>query len=606
MLLQALLRYYEILSEDEESEIPKIGYGKVNVSYALNISKEGDLLNLIPLKILDSKGKKQVAQSMEVPEPVKRASGVLSNFICDNSSYVLGFDNKGNPKRSKECFEAFKNLHNQILENVDCDEAKAIINFLEKWDVEKAIEHPAIVDYLTDIFGGANFIFRLDGEIVDIHKNIEIKKAWQTYKNRNSNNIQMKCLVTGEKNPIARLHPTIKGIRGGQAMGNSLVSFNARAYESYGKDQGQGLNSPVSEYSCFAYGTVLNNLLADNAHKFYLGDSTVVFWAESPKKYFRDFFHMAIEPNEINDIGTDKQRFVRDENAVKNIKSVFEKIANGQKIANNHEIEEDVQFYILGLSPNAARISIRFFIKDSFDMLIKKITNHYKDMSIEKQFDTDLNSISVWRLLNETVSPKSSDKSASPLLAGSVLRSILTGTRYPTALFNAVMLRIRAERNINYYKASIIKAYLIRLENDKYKEVLTLALNDKSENKAYVLGRLFAVLEKAQQDANPGINTTIKDKYFTSACGTPENVFPILLKLSNHHIKKAEYGFQSTKRIAEIMDILNVDNSPFPKNLSLEEQGVFVLGYYHQVNAIYRNIKESSEIKKSKNNLEEK
>ena len=602
MLLQALVRYYEILSDDEESEIPKLGYGKANVSYALNISKDGELLNLIPLKILDSKGKKQVAQSMTLPEQVKRAVNISANFLCDNSSYVFGFDNKGKPERSKKCFEAFKALHNKILENVECDEAKAVLSFLDKWDIEKASEHPTIVNSLEDIYGGANFIFMLDGKNDYVHNHAEIKKAWQAFKNTSSNNNEHQCLVTGEEKPIARLHPKIKGVRGGQTMGGSLVSFNANAYESYGKNNGQGLNSPVSEYACFAYGTALNNLLADNSHKLSLGDSTIVFWAETADRYCQDFFSIAIEPAEANE-----QRYVRDEYAVKNIKAVFDKIANGQKIATVQIVDEDVQFYVLGLSPNSARLSVRFLIRDSFGTFVNRIIKHYQDMSIQKQFDNESSSISLWRILSETVSPSSTNKSASPLLAGSVLRSILTGSPYPTALFNSIMIRIRAERDINYYKASIIKAYLTRCANSrKYEEVLTVALNEKSDNKAYVLGRLFASLERAQQDASSSkLNTTIKDRYFTSACANPASVFPVLLKLSNHHISKSDYGYSSEQRISEIMDILSVDDSPFPKNLSLEEQGVFILGYYHQKNKIISDIKTLSENKKNRMQEEE-
>ena len=602
MLLQALVKYYEILASDEESEIPKSGYGKANVSYALNISKDGELLNLIPLKILDSKGKKQVAQSMTLPEQVKRAVNISANFLCDNSSYVFGFDNKGKPERSKKCFEAFKLLHHQILNNVDCVEAKAVLAFLDNWDVENAHEHPAIVDYLTDIYAGANFIFVLNDNNEYVHKHPEIRKAWELYKQTSSSENMLQCLVTGEKLPIARLHPSLKGIRGGKSTGNSLVSFNANAYESYGKNSGQGLNSPVSEYACFAYGTALNNLLSDISHKLTLGDATIVFWAETISKYCQDFFSMMIEPTEV-----DEPKYVRDDYAIKNIKSVFEKIANGQKITTDQIVDENVQFYVLGLSPNAARLSVRFFIKDSFGVFINRIIRHYQDMAIQKQFDNELTSIPIWKMLSETVSPNSTDKSASPLLAGSVLRSILTGSPYPTALFNAVMIRIRAEKDINYYKASIIKAYLTRCANSKkYEEVLAVALNEKSDNKAYVLGRLFAVLEKTQKDASSSkLNTTIKDRYFTSACANPASVFPVLLKLSGHHISKAEFGYANEKRIAEIMDILNVDNSPFPKNLSLEEQGIFILGYYHQKNKIIDDIIVMSENKNNKNQEEE-
>jgi len=215
-------------------------------------------------------------------------------------------------------------------------------------------------------------------------------------------------------------------------------------------------------------------------------------------------------------------------------------------------------------------------------------------MKIEKQFDNEPDFFPIWRILYETVSPKAEEKSASPLLAGSVLRAILTGSPYPSALFNAIMLRIRADREINYCKSSIIKAYLSRKyrSQEKYKEVLVMSLNEQSTNRAYVLGRLFAVLEKAQKDASDGnLNTTIKDRYFSSACATPANVFPILLRLAQHHISKSDYGYQTDKKIEQIMNLLDVENNPIPTHLSLEEQGIFALGYYHQRNAEYTSKK---------------
>ena len=187
----------------------------------------------------------------------------------------------------------------------------------------------------------------------------------------------------------------------------------------------------------------------------------------------------------------------------------------------------------------------------------------------------------------ETVSPKARDKAASPLLAGAVLRSIFMGLPYPEIFFSSVLIRIRAERDISRAKAAIIKACLLRRCKDKYKEELTVSLNEQSENKAYVLGRLFAVLEKAQLDKNPGINATIKDRYFASACANPASIFPVLLRLSNYHIAKAEYGYSIDRRIQELFDKLEVNNNPFPSHLSLNDQGIFILGYYHQKKAFY-------------------
>lgn len=586
MILQSLVKYYEILAEDESSDIPRLGYSKTGVSYALNISMGGELLGVIPLKVPGENGKKLVSQRMIVPEQEKKASGIKSNFLCENSSYILGIDTNGKPERTRNCFEAFKELHNKILEGVDCDEAKALLKFINKWDIDKAVNNVELKDYLEDIYTGANIVFRLDGGGY-IHQNKTILKVWEEYKNKSEGSKRMQCLDNGENVNVARLHPSIKGVRGSQSVGASIVSFNDRAYESYGREKEQGLNAPVSEYAAFAYTTVLNSMLSDNAYKQYLGDATVVFWAESPKRYYQDFAAMFIDPDELKD--GDNSKSERDKGAASAVKSIFEKISQGAVMGDfSSGFDKNVKFYILGLAPNAARLSIRFFIVDSFGGFVEKIARHYEDLCIEKQFQDEQDLFSLWRLLNETVSPKSNDKAASPILSGAVLRAILTGLPYPAALFNSVMVRIRAEHSINHHKAAIIKAYLLRNSN-KYKEVLTVSLNEQSNNRAYVLGRLFAVLEKAQQDASDGqLKSTIKDKYFTSACATPASVFPILLRLSQHHISKAEYGKASDIKISGILDMLDIENNPIPAHLALEEQGVFVLGYYHQKNALYK------------------
>lgn len=604
MLLQSLVNYYEILAEDEDCDIPKRGYSKAKVSYALTISRNGELIGILPLKQTDASGKRQVALEMEVPEQVKRSVGIAPNFLCDNSSYVLGFDNKGKEKRSKDCFQAFKKLHQLILKEVDSAEANALVLFLEKWDMDKAPGHPVYSEFLEDIYKGANFVFKLDGQMKFLHQVNSIRKAWEQYRSTSEDLEIRRCLVTGEMSKIARLHPTIRGIKGGQSMGNTLISFNDPAYESFGNIKAQGLNAPVSEYAAFAYGTVLNYMLADTSHRMTLGDSTIIFWAESVNsKYYQDVFSLMGNPDELAAIESGEQNYIRDESAVKDVKSIFQKISSGNKVNNSYSVNTETKFYVLALSPNAARISIRFMLYNTFGNYLGMLKKHYEDMAIEKQYERDPESISVWRLLNETVAPTSTDKSASPLLAGSVLRAILTGSSYPVGLYNAIIIRIRAEKEINYSKASIIKAYLLRCKHaiEYSKEgVLAMYLNTKSENKSYVLGRLFAALEKAQRDADSNIKATIKDRYFTSACANPAQIFPVLLKLSNHHISKAEYGYKNDNNINDIMQLLDVENKPYPKSLSLEEQGIFILGYYHQRNKYFSDIKKASELKKEK------
>jgi len=275
MILQSLVKYYEILANDEDSNIPKLGYSKANISYAVNLSLDGELLNVIPLKIGAQRGKKiiEVPQSMEVPEQEKKSVGIKSNFLCENSSYIFGIDNKGKPERAKACFEAFKQLHIKVLKDVDNVTAQAVINFVSHWNVDKAKEHPALIEYLDEI-AVANFVFKINGGEF-VHQNREIRHAWENHKSNSDNTNVMQCLVTGKESSIARLHPSIKGVRGAQSVGGSLVSFNERAYESYGREKEQGLNSPVSEYATFAYTTVLNFLLADSSHKIYL-DKTAI------------------------------------------------------------------------------------------------------------------------------------------------------------------------------------------------------------------------------------------------------------------------------------------------------------------------------------------
>lgn len=584
MILQSLVDYYEILTKADM--ISKPGYCKTKVSYALNLSDNGELVGILPLKINVTQGKKEIeiAQSMEVPEQYKKTVGIKSNFLCENSSYMLGIDNKGKPLRTKECFKAFCELHSGILKNEDTIQAGAILKFIEKWDPDKCQKNPILKDYLDDILTGANLVFYLDG-IGFIHECNSIKNAWERYIQNMPDAVTKQCLVTGEKLPIARLHQSIKGVKGAQSTGASIVSFNASAYESYGCDNQQGLNAPVSEKAAFAYTTALNHLLNDAKHKQSFGDSTVVYWAESSNPVYQDIFAYALNPAD------DETELTDDKASARLIGEIFTKLISGKPISDvSNAFNSKTHFYILGLSPNASRLSIRFYMRDYFGDFIERIMQHYKNMEIEKApFEPQY--VPLWKLMLETVSPMSTDKASSPLLSGAVLRAILTGSEYPAALYYSIIIRIRAEKNVTRAKAAAIKAYLLKkINNHKFMEVLTVSLNEQSNNRAYVLGRLFSVLEKVQLDANPGIKATIKDRYFTSACATPASVFPILLKLSNHHISKSQYGYYSDEKIKDLMDKLNVNDNPFPSHLSLEDQGIFILGYYHQQKANYAKL----------------
>lgn len=580
MILQALVDYYEALAA--KGKVGKPGWGYAKISYALNIDKQGKLLNVITMLTTQQKGKKivEVPQNIRLPEATKRTAGVAAQFLWDNAKYVLGLDSSGKTERTKQCFDAMAKKCQTILADSHGEKAEALKAFFANWQPEQAKDNAVLQPYMDDLLGSANLTFKVEGEPVET--DAEIIQAWDDYKNAQAGAAnQGRCLITGKLAPIARLHPSIKGLLGAQSSGAALVSFNASAYESYEHKQGE--NAPVSEYAAFAYTTALNTLLASKNNYMRIGDMTVVFWAEAADEANEDIFE---------DIFASENSIVKDED----LESFFKKVKIGEPFrVEDFIVKPEDKFYILGLSPNAARISVRFFLANTFGKFITNYEKYFREFEIVKpSFDTRVNP-PLWQILQETANKNSKDKAASPLLGGAVLRSILTGIKYPEALYQNTLLRAKADQDnpdknitkISRIKAAIIKAYLMRNK----KEVVTVALNEDSKKVPYVLGRLFAVLENLQEVANPGINSTIKDRYFNAACASPGVTFPLLTKLANTHLKKisAQKGnvIYFEKLIGGLMNKLEMDKQAFPARLSLPEQGDFILGYYHQVQKRY-------------------
>ena len=582
MILEALVKQYETLLA--ENKVPQKGWSRVKVSFALELNASGDLIDVVTLKRTEQRGKKtvEVPQVLVVPEQIKRASGIVSQFLCENSSYFLGIDNKGKSERSLKCFAAAVELHQRILAAGTSTAAVAVKKFFAKWKPELAGENQKLAPYLEEIKAGANLIFMIGTSYAQ--EDEEIRSLWQEA-SAGEDAVVMQCLVTGRKAPIARLHPAIKGVKNAQSAGASLVSFNAPAYESYGRNGEQGLNAPVSDYAAFAYGTVLNQLLADKEHVRAFGDTTVVYWAEKQSGVYQDFFAGTF-------LGDEK--FIKDED----LESFFDKVAKNEEIDfQGVKLSYDNPFYILGLAPNAARLSVRFFLQGTFGEILKNLAEHAERMKIVKPSFEAFEHVPLWMLLQETVHQNAREKVASPLMAGAVMQAILKNSPYPVSLFQNIMLRIRAEEGpgkINYRRAAILKAWLNKNVYKKQRGSITVGLNEEANAVEYVLGRLFAVLEHIQQSANPGINATIKDRYFDAACATPAKVFPILQKLANHHLRKLEQKQKVyfEKQLTGIMGKVEMNSHPLPQYLPLEKQGIFILGYYHQTQKRYEKKEE--------------
>ncbi len=580
MILQALVDCYEALSAS--GKVARPGWGPVKTSIALELTETGEISQAIFLKEEEEKGKKKekkvlVPKIFDLPAPVKRTVGVAANFLCDNSSYILGFDDKGKPKRSLECFAACKALHEKVLDGVESPTAKAVLAFFQNWKPEKAREHPALQDYMNELLAGGNLIFRYDGQFV--HEDPAIRQAWQEYYDQSGDGPDMVCLVTGNTGPVENIHPSVKGVQGAQSSGAALVSFNAPAFCSYGKEQ--NLNAPTSKYAAFAYTSALNYLIASPEYSSRVGDTTVLFWAKNGNPEYSSIFNWGIFG------GTAPYN-------EHELRSMIQNLCKGQAVTYEETLlDPEMDFYILGLAPNAARLSVRFFLHNHFDSILQNVQAHYDRLEIVKPSFEKFETLPVWKLLSETVNQNSREKEPVPTLAGETLRAILNNTRYPATLLNGVTIRIRAERKITWGRAAILKAYYLQNTHpDVPKEVLMVSLNPESKNPYYTLGRLFSVLEAVQSAANPGINATIKDRYFNSASATPSIVFPTLLNLSEKHRKKLTAG-QRIHYEKQIMELLAVLGESFPARLSLPQQGTFQLGYYHQTQERYQKKEEN-------------
>ncbi|MBW1699696.1 MAG: type I-C CRISPR-associated protein Cas8c/Csd1 [Deltaproteobacteria bacterium] len=575
MILQALNDYYHRLKNDQDINIPLLGFSEQKIHFVLLLDRQGNLLQVLPLG--KKEGKKLTPKLLIVPEPVKRTLGIAPNFMWDNTAYVLGRDKKDKPERAISAFNAFKKHHHTLGDELDDEGMKAVLKFLDSWTPENSEK----LDHWDEI-AGMNVVFQLDGEMRYIHERPKIHEIWKEYVTEQGSKVFATCLVSGEKSPVARLHPDIKGIQGAQTKGAALVSFNLNAFLSYGKDQ--NFNAPVSEKIAFSYTTALNYLLSVNSRqKIRIGDTTTVFWTEktSPIEFFMG--HL-LNPDEVEQ--------VEDSGQLQQIRLFLEAVRDGK---HPRDIDHEIKFFILGLSPNAARLSVRFWHVSTVGDVSAKIGQHYKDLSIEKSYKNDPEFPGVWRLLRETAAQRKTEN-ISPQLIGAMMRAILTGAAYPQSLLVSVINRLRADQTVNYLRAALIKAHLVRKfrMNNYYPMEVGMTLNQEATNVAYRLGRLFAALEKAQMDAVPGAGSTIKDRFYGTASASPRIVFPQLIRLAQHHIKKAEYGFMSDKLIEEIMQGIE----EFPTHLSLDDQGLFALGYYHQRRAIFTKTEETTEDKK--------
>ena len=572
MILQALVRYYEDLLQNGTLSAP--GWVKEKISWGLQLADDGQPLLLHDLRTSQQCGKKTVVLPREefVPERVKRSSGKTANFLCDNSTFLLGVNAKGKPERAAQCFAACRALHQDILQDTPGSAAAAVRAFFAAWQPAPAAENPVLQPHWDELMQGGNIEF-LTSDGTFVLDDADIRAAWQRRCSAQDDAPPVRCLLTGQQAPLARTHPFIKGVKGAQPSGAAIVTFNADAFCSYGHEQGG--NAPVGSYAASAYTQALNYLLKDRDHCQYLGDTAVVCWAQGGQPAYQDAcMEMLFSQGGMTET---------------ELLGLLDRLAHGKPTDwNGITLDPDTHFYLLGLAPNAARLSVRFFRQDTFGALAKNVQRHYDDLRIVRPAYDKFETIPLYFLLKETINKKEKKPAPAPQLTGDVLRAVTDGTPYPATLLNAVMLRIRAEREITRGRAAILKAYYLRRPHPLCpKEVLNVELNQECNALPYLLGRLFSVLEQIQQEAlGSELNTTIKDRYFNSAMTHPVYVYPTLIKLAEKHLAKLSSGRQVyfSKQLTQLIGRLN---SNFPTQMTLPEQGAFIIGYYHQTQQRY-------------------
>lgn len=593
-ILASLARAYERLPD-----APPFGYSAEKIGFVISLNPDGSVAHVVDVRKGD--GSKKQPRKMVVTQPVKKASGIAPNFFWDKTAYVLGVT-AGEGKRTADEHAAFLKRHIEALVDAQDEGLSALAAFLSNWRPEHFVE-PLWPDEVKD----QNVVFCLERERLNnvlLHDRPAARSLWAKVASAQSAENQI-CLVSGEPGPVARLHPSIKNVWGAQSSGASIVSFNLDAFTSYGHEQGD--NAPVSEAAAFAYTTALNRFLErDSGHRIQIGDASTVFWADASSPELaheaESFVSAWFNPSPANDEAI----------AAKKIACKLEQIRAGKPLREVEPDLEGVRFHVLGLAPNAARLSIRFYFEDSFGVLTKNYQIYLQDMAFAPWPQGRKLSIAASvlrtapaRIENKTV--KFDRDQTSPLLAGELLRSIITGSRFPASLLSLLLLRIRSDQVLDSIRIALIKGLLVRgMRLDGHlpqnpdgtpKEGYLVHSDPNDPNPARRLGRLFAVIERAQLAAlGEEINATVKDKFLSAAAATPQQVFVGILKNAENHTKRLRNGHsdaswiksaEHARRVGaglsrDIAKLWGSFDDGVPRQHSIEEQGLFLVGYYQE------------------------
>lgn len=622
MLIQALNDYYSVL--ESKGKLKEEGYSSCDIGYLIRLTEDGKFTGFVDNhreEIIKKKDKATtifVPKSMDLPERA-RSTTVRANFVENRPGYIFGLEyraksdeqpehlsaeSKGNSEKTiaklRLQHESFVQEVERDFGDIDSPIARAYVNFAKTWNPPDELQNEYLLNLKADL-NKTKFAFCLDGHSeVLLHEDPMVRQKWSEMRDQpeeEAGGAVCQCAVTGEMLPVAEVHDAMasgKGIGIANAGINpSLVNFKPESFLSYGHQQGE--NACISTKAMKRYTKAMNWLLASPKNHAYIDDLTIFFWS-SDGNTSNDQMTMDMLMNPQSSDFTERY-----DSGVRSLMRAAEKGSVTDKNLDDMtgSLTPDAQFYIVGAEPNASRIQIKFIYRQQFGRLLENIARHQRDMKIRE----NMRPVSLARIKRELVSQKISNPEKRVLAPfNSLFQSVIEGTEYPYWCLNTVITRIRTDSNteenqyirINDVRAGLVKACLVR----HTKEEIAMALDYNNTNQAYLCGRLFACLEKIQQDAaGTKLNRTIGDSYFSSAMTTPAVVFPNLLSLSKHHLAKIrktheDWATVDSKWQLEIMGKLVAE---FPKTLNIYDQGRFVIGYYQQREEFYKK-KDSEEL----------
>ena len=601
MILSALCDLHARLSKDPESGMPPYNYSMEQIYFAVVLKKNGGY-DYLDLREKNQK-EKLIPRRMMVPAAAGRTNDIVPNFLWDNTGYMLGIDKKENTKVNDK-FASFIQLHEKWASRVNSPELDAICAFLSKWKPDNFLN----CEYYKE-FIGQNAIFWLEGA----NKPVQWITGVSDHPREDSGCYEANCLATGKRGIIARTHANIKGLYGGDPTGSKIVSFNKSAFDSYGKTDLQAYNAPISLRAAHAYTAALNYLLFQGHGRCVnLGSISTVFWAEKKslaESLLYNFLFPDTSRNE-NKQGTniDESLGKDDQKNTKRVHSLLKSLKRGVPVNDALEdVERGIRFYILGLVPNKARVALTYCYVSTLGELMVNASRYAHEVALDPSPEWAEKFLTVHDVVSAIAPPKQKSKvvkkkckpnddlikhdpdcSAVKNLYRDFISAVLFGYPYPQVLYNVAIKSIHKKKVASYEVLSIIKAYLIR----NYHQEAPIMLDVNRQDVPYKLGRLFAVLEKTQHDSSEKkAGRTIFEKFWSAASTNPNTAFPQLVRLVTHHLATDKFALHKKGLMSEILSNVN----EFPRNLTLDEQGIFILGYWHQYRDFFKTKEEKKE-----------